>query len=142
MDLGNGTLKRATSIPVLILSPWASAQACRSGRSRGARGPGADLAGEGARGWTPPFCDPVHLSPPPQPEEEMETVFDMEPSSTSSTPTSLVSQCLHPGGQVRRGVISGVGDSSSSGGGAPAFSAHPLGTGEEPGAPGLPLLTQ
>lgn len=42
-----------------------------------------------------------------QPEEEMETVFDMEPSSTSSTPTSLVSQCLRPGGQVRRGGLEG-----------------------------------
>lgn len=37
----------------------------------------------------------------------METVFDMEPSSTSSTPTSLVSQCLRPGGQVRRGRLQG-----------------------------------
>lgn len=45
----------------------------------------------GGKGQIPPFGDPPHLSPLLQPEEEMETVFDMEPSSTSSTPTSLVS---------------------------------------------------
>lgn len=62
--------------------------------------------GEG-KGQVPPFCDPPRFSPLLQPEEEMETVFDMEPSSTSSTPTSLVSQCLLPGGQVRRGCLEG-----------------------------------
>lgn len=80
----------------------------------------------------------LHISPPLlQPEEEMETVFDMEPSSTSSTPTSLVSHCLPPGGQV-----GGVGTCRSGllqpqCGGAPAFRAHPgdWGGGEGPWAP-------
>lgn len=95
----------------------------------------------GSRGWTPPFCDPLHLCPLLQPEEEMETVFDMEPSSTSSTPTSLVSHCLPPGRQVRRGVPAGVGFSSSSVGGH-RHVVPTSGVGEETGAPGLPPLTQ
>lgn len=87
-------------------------------------GPGSSGHGEGeGKGQIPPFCDPPRFSPLLQPEEEMETVFDMEPSSTSSTPTSLVSQCLLPGGQVRRGCLEGGYSSGTVG--APAFSARP-----------------
>lgn len=50
-------------------------------------------------------------------------MFDLEPSSTSSTPTSLVSQCLRPG-TCRRRVLAGVGYSSSIAG-IPAVSGHP-----------------
>lgn len=68
----------------------------------------------------------------------METVFDMEPSSTSSTPTSLVSQCLHPRGQVGGGCLQGWA--------TPAAlwehqrSVLTLGTGEEMGPPWAPFL--
>ena len=111
--------------------------------SKGATGPGAGArltrtwAGRGqrahsalCRGFKPgverpsPILRPSMFLPLLQLEEEMETVFDMEPSSTSSTPTSLVSQCLHHGGQVRRGCPHGVGYFSSTVG-APAFSACP-----------------
>ena len=53
----------------------------------------------------------------------METVFDLEPSSTSSTPTSLVSQSLCPGTGQEGGLLAGVGYSSSIVG-APAVSTH------------------
>lgn len=71
----------------------------------------------------------------------METVFDMEPSSTSSTPTSLVSQCLYPEGQVKRGVPTGVGYSSGIVG-APAFGTHPGYWGGDGVPSGSPPLTQ
>lgn len=147
MVLRVGTFRRATSIPGLFLSPRASARGCRSGKTedgmarQGSRRPRCRFGEGGSRGWTPPLCDPLHLSPLLQPEEEMETVFDMEPSSTSSTPTSLVSHCLHPGGQVRRGAPAGGGLLQQQCGGH-RHSVSTPGIGEEARAPGLPPLTQ
>lgn len=62
----------------------------------------------------------------------METVFDVEPSSTTSTPTSLVSFRLHPGdesgGWGLQGRLTPV-----TWAGTHQCLVPALGTGEEPG---------
>ena len=69
-------------------------------------------------------------------------MFDLEPSSTSSTPTSLVSQCLCPGtgrgGEV--GCLQGWASPAALWG--HQWLASTLGIGEETGCPGLLPLTQ
>lgn len=60
--------------------------------------------GEGQRAGLHPVTHHLSLLQPE--EEEIQTVFDMEPSSTSSTPTSLVSP--ESQGQVGRAVLAGV----------------------------------
>lgn len=86
---------------------------------------------EGGRGrGQPPFCDVSPFSPL-QPEEEAETVFDVEPSSTTSTPTSLVSFCLHPGDMAGGWGLARVAHSNKMG--EHQYLVPTLGTGEEPG---------
>lgn len=93
----------------------------------------------GVRGQRAAPTDPPCLSLL-QPEEETETVFDMEPSSTSSTPTSLVSHPFHPrdrsGGRYLQGWPTPVMLGGTS------ISAHPGYWGGGAGAPGFPPLTQ
>lgn len=83
----------------------------------------------------PPFLSSL------QPEGESETVFDVEPSSTTSTPTSLVSFCPHPGDKSGGWGLAGVAHSNNVGGRTPVFSAYPGYLGGA-GTPGSPLLTQ
>lgn len=69
-------------------------------------------------------------------------MFDLEPSSTSSTPTSLVSQCLRPGTGRGRGVGCLQGWASPAALWVYQWLESTLGIGEEMGCPGLPPLTQ
>lgn len=71
----------------------------------------------------------------------METVFDVEPSSTTSTPTSLVSFRLHPGDESGGWGLQGRLTPVTWAGDTPVFSACP-GYWGGAGTPGLPLLTQ
>lgn len=77
---------------------------------------------------------------PLQPEEEAETVFDVEPSSTTSTPTSLVSFCLHPGDKAGGWGLARVAHSNDMG--EHQYLVPTPGYWGGAGTPGLPLLTQ
>lgn len=90
--VGEAHSRKPPSTPAFSLFPWASAlfSGLRSGKTEeklSARVAGAVYV------WVKSDPSPDALKPVSllQPEEETQTVFDMEPSSTSSTPTSLVS---------------------------------------------------